>query len=210
MFETQVRAIVTAAQEHHDVRILLPMVLGAGDLADAIELISRLSLERGSASPKIGAMIETPAALFALDEILELAEFVCIGTNDLTQFMLAADRDASELADDYSVLHPSVLRAIAKVVQAARSADREVCVCGEAASYPRTAGLLVGLGARELSMSPVRAARVRYLLRESSLEKLEQLADSALASKSAAAVRQLLTDLPSDLAAASLSAGNSD
>ena len=206
MFETQVRAIVTAAQDHENVRLLLPMVLGASDLADAIELITRLSLERGFASPKIGAMIETPAALFALDEILQLAEFVCVGTNDLTQFMLAADRDASELTEDCSVLHPSVLRAIARVVRKASSAGRKICVCGEAASYPRTAGLLVGLGVRELSMSPLRAARVRYLLRESSLPQLEELAESALASTSSAAVRQLLTDLPSHLDTSSLSA----
>ena len=108
--------------------------------------------------------------------------------------MLAADRNASGVEDCYSVLHPSVLRAIARVVDAGRLADREVCVCGESASYPQTACLLVGLGVRQLSMSPVRAARVRYLLRATDLAHLEDLAADASNSSSIAAVRKLLQD----------------
>ncbi len=197
LFETQVRAILMASQGRDGTRLLLPMVLGAGDLEAAAELIRKWSSELDiDDRPPIGAMIETPASLFALDDIFQIAEFVCIGTNDLTQFMLAADRNSSELADDYSVLHPSVLRAIAKVVRVGREAGREVCVCGEAASYPRTAGLLVGLGARELSMSPLRAARVRYFLRDARISQLEELAERALSSRSVAAVRKLLEDLP--------------
>ncbi len=200
LFETQIRAILAASQDHENVRLLLPMVLGGGDLSEAAGLIHKISTELGCThTPEIGAMIETPAALFALGEILQIADFACIGTNDLAQFMLAADRNAFDLADNYSVLHPTVLRAIAKVVEAGRSADREVCVCGEAASYPRTACLLVGLGARQLSMSPLRAARVRYLLRETYISRLEELAERALRSTSAAAVRPLLEELPSPL-----------
>ncbi len=203
LLETQLRAIITASQGHDNVRLLLPMVLGAGDLADAIGLVRELSSEAGlSNAPQVGAMIETPAALFALDEIMQLADFACIGTNDLTQYMLAADRNSTELSDVYSVLHPSVLRAIAQAIEAGRSAGREVCVCGEAASYPRTACLLVGLGARQLSMSPVRAARVRYLLRETNIDELEAVAERALQCNSAAAVRLLLQELPSRSAGA--------
>jgi phosphoenolpyruvate-protein kinase (PTS system EI component) len=196
LLETQIRAVMAAAEDRPGVRLLLPMVLGAGDLSEALELVRTLSSQSGFAGKlEIGAMLETPAALFALDEIFQLADFVCIGTNDLTQYMLAADRDAAELADDYSVLHPGVLRAIAQVAQAGRSADREVSVCGEAASYPRTACLLVGLGVRQLSMSPRRAARVRYLLREMHLSQLQQLADQTLGARSTAQVKQLLQNL---------------
>lgn len=197
LLETQIRAIITAAGGSRHVKLLLPMVLGAGDLAEAVELVRRLSRELGAPRPpEVGAMIETPASLFALEEIFQIADFTCIGTNDLTQFMLAADRDAFELADDYSVLHPGVLRAIARVVEAGRGAGREVCVCGEAASYPRTACLLVGLGVRQLSMSPLRAARVRLRLRASTISQLEELAARALSSKSAAGVRRLLQETP--------------
>ena len=200
LFETQVRAVIAASQDHENCRLLLPMVLGAGDLSDAAKvirgIITELDVPRTLA---IGAMIETPSALFALEEILEIAEFICIGTNALTQFMLAADRDACDLVDDYSVLHPCVLRAIAKVIDAGHSAGREVCVCGESASYARTACLLVGLGVRQLSMSPVRAARVRYLLREMHIRRLEELAEQALGSRSTGAVLSLLEALPSHL-----------
>ncbi len=197
LFATQSRAIVAASQGHAQTRLLLPMVLGPRDLADAVDVIQAASTDLGYVQgPQIGAMVETPAALFALDEIFQIADFVCLGTNDLTQFLLAVDRNAFELAEDYSVLHPAVLRAIANVVEAGRRADREVSVCGEAASYPRTACLLVGLGIRVLSMSPLRAARVRYMLRQTRIDHLEKLAEQALRSTSADAVRSLLEDLP--------------
>ena len=143
-------------------------------------------------------MIETPAALFALDEILDLVDFVSIGTNDLTQFMLAADRDAAGLVDDYSVLHPSMLRAIRQVVEACDEANRELSVCGEAAGDAATACLLVGLGVRQLSMSPVRAARVRFAIRHARQSELANLAQRALAAHSAANVKRELQIFKAD------------
>jgi phosphoenolpyruvate-protein kinase (PTS system EI component) len=121
-----------------------------------------------------------------------LVQFVSIGTNDLTQFMLAVDRDASELAEDYTVLHPAVLRAIRQVVEACQQADREVCVCGEAAGDPKTACLLVGLGIRLLSMSPVRAAAVRLALRQVERRQLEELAKHALRAPNPETVKHVL------------------
>jgi phosphoenolpyruvate-protein phosphotransferase len=195
LFETQVGAIIAAAQDHSNVRILLPMVLGPADLRAALDVIRSVGQEMGlSQIPPVGAMIETPASLFALEEILQLADFVSVGTNDLTQYMLAADRNATEVDDDFSVLHPGVLRGLAAVVQAAGEAGREVCVCGESASYARTAGLLFGLGIRQLSMSPVRAARVRRLLRNATRTQLEDLAGRALRCDSTSAVRTLLDE----------------
>ena len=102
-------------------------------------------------------MIETPAALFALEEILGLADFVAIGTNDLTQYMLAADRDAVDRTDECTPMHPAVLRAIKQVIEAATAKHRPVCVCGEEAGDADFACLLAGLGIRELSLSPGRA-----------------------------------------------------
>jgi phosphoenolpyruvate-protein phosphotransferase (PTS system enzyme I) len=126
-------------------------------------------------------MIETPAAVFLIDQILDEVDFVSLGTNDLTQFVLAADRDAIDLIDGYSVLHPSVLRAILRVVEAARERDCPVSVCGEAAGDPATAALLVGLGIRDLSMSPRRTSRVRRALAQIECSGAEELASVALA-----------------------------
>ena len=121
LLDAQLRAIVQVAQTA-DVRILFPMVIGSHDFALAIAAVDRAVQQLDVLRrPPVGAMIETPAALFALDEILELADFVAIGTNDLTQYMLAADRDLSEGTDDCTAMHPAVLRAIKQIVQVERA-----------------------------------------------------------------------------------------
>jgi phosphoenolpyruvate-protein phosphotransferase len=195
LFKTQLRALL-AAMGDHDVRLMFPMVLGASDLREGINIVEEIACELGVARmPKIGAMIETPSSLFSLDEILKLVDFVSIGTNDLTQFMLAADRNAAELAEDYSVLHPSVLRAMQSVVEAGRSANRTVCVCGEAAGDPVTAGLFVGLGVTHLSMSPLRAARVGVFLRSRSSRELKSIAAQAVHSESIRETKRYLKTL---------------
>jgi phosphoenolpyruvate-protein kinase (PTS system EI component) len=192
LLRAQLRAVMAAGRGRRE-SLLFPMVLGEGDLREAIAQVHLAAAEEGLTHlPRIGAMIETPSALFSLPQILRQVDFVSIGTNDLTQFMLAADRNAVQLAEDYSVLHPAVLRAVRHVVEACRDADREVSVCGEAAGDAETAGLLVGLGVRRLSMSPLRAAAVRYHLRCARLDELQTLAERALASESAAEVRRLL------------------
>ena len=194
MFETQLRAIITAS-DGRDVRILLPMVLGGSDLGEAVDIIHEIQDQVGIEQPiSLGAMIETPAAVFALDEITELVDFVSIGTNDLTQFMLAVDRNALDVSADYSVLNPSVLRAISQVVDKCDASDCEVTVCGEAVGYARTAALFVGLGVRRLSMSPLRAAAVRYLLRNSRYSSLQDIAEKALGCDSTEAVRRIVQD----------------
>ena len=176
LFRTQLRAMLHASTTH-DIRVLFPMVLGSGDFQQGIAVLREVARMEGIGRiPPVGALIETPSAVFTLNEILARADFLSIGTNDLTQFMLAADRNALALMDDYSVLHPAVLRAIQTVVVAADARQRPVSVCGEAAGNPLIACLLVGLGVRILSMNAVSAARVRYTLRDAYGRKLEQLA----------------------------------
>jgi phosphoenolpyruvate-protein kinase (PTS system EI component) len=121
-----------------------------------------------------------------------MVDFVSIGTNDLTQFMLAADRNALDLVEDYSALHPAILRAVREVVRAAAATGKEVSVCGEAGADPGTACLLVGLGVRALSMSPARAARVRRLLRQKTCSELQRLAETALAMEDPRQIERLL------------------
>jgi phosphoenolpyruvate-protein phosphotransferase len=197
LFNTQLRAILRAADQHRNVRVLFPMVLGSEDFRQAIETLQAIARQEQIKSlPPVGAMIETPSAVFTINEILERADFVSIGTNDLTQFMLAADRSAAGLNDEYSVLQPSILRAIAPVSEAAQSQGRGVCICGEAAGDPKIAALMVGMGIRELSMSPSRAAGVSYLLRRVCVSDLKSRAQKALQAKEANSVKEAIHDLP--------------
>lgn len=191
LFETQLRAIAQAAQGR-DIRVLFPMVVGGDDLRRAREALAAAVNETGGRQmPLVGAMIETPAALFSLEAILELADFVSIGTNDLTQYMLAVDRDAPDPASEYTVHHPSVLRAIKQAVTAARARGRPVCVCGEDAADPAFACLLVGLGVQELSMTPARAGAVRHALHHVSFREVEEIASQSLRCGTPEEVRQL-------------------
>lgn len=194
LLETQVRALTEVAQES-DVRILFPMVIGIDDFSRAVAVIEQTMKEsRLVRRPQIGAMIETPAALFALDEILELADFAAIGTNDLTQYLLVADRDLADLPDDCTAMHPAVLRAIKQIVVSAEKWDCPVCVCGEDAGDEAFACLLLGLGVTEFSMSPARAPSVRHALRHLNSEEAKQLADKALRSRTARQVRLVVQE----------------
>jgi phosphotransferase system enzyme I (PtsI) len=198
LLDAQLRAIVQVAQTA-DVRILFPMVIGSHDFAQASAAVDRAVRQVDVLRrPAVGAMVETPAALFALDEILELADFVAIGTNDLTQYMLAADRDLSEGTDDCTAMHPAVLRAIKRVVQACQRWNVPVCVCGEEAGESNFACLLVGLGVRELSLSHSRAAAVRHAIRHVDSRRAAELAERSLQCRSPNEVRELLASGLSD------------
>jgi phosphoenolpyruvate-protein phosphotransferase len=180
LFRTQLAAILHVARDH-PVSVLFPMVVAGDDLLRAIEIMHQVAAEHDCPTrPSVGAMIETPSSIFALPEIVRACDFLSIGTNDLTQFMLAADRDAVDLLDEFSILHPSVLRAVDMIIEEAAAADLPVSICGEAAGDPDIAPLLVGLGIRRLSMSPMRAARVRMALRQCRLDTVEAVAREAL------------------------------
>jgi phosphoenolpyruvate-protein phosphotransferase len=166
LFETQIRAILAVAARGRDVRILLPMVLGPADFAAALGIIREVAhRDHLRTFPQVGAMIETPAAILMIDELIELSDFASLGTNDLAQFILAADRDSLELVADNAILHPAVLRAIKAVADAGVRTDKPVGICGEAAADPRLTELLIGLGIRNLSMSPAASVRVRQRIR---------------------------------------------
>jgi phosphotransferase system enzyme I (PtsI) len=193
LFETQLQAILEVAQER-DVRILLPMVIGSDDFSLAAAAINRVMKKAHTERrPLVGAMIETPAALFALDEILEMADFVSIGTNDLMQYMLAADRETTRPSDGFTAVLPAILRAVRQVVSTAAARGRPVCVCGEEAGDIEFACLLVGLGVRELSVSPARGAAIRKAIRKIDYRHAREVANQALGCRRPDEVRQLLT-----------------
>ena len=168
VMRTQVRAILRAATEGR-LDIVLPMVADVKDVMKARAIITseteKLKAE-GFAVGKvgIGAMIEVPSAVLTADKLARSVDFFELGTNDLVQYTLAVDRSSDQVADWFRTLHPAVLLSIVRSLEAARQADIPAIVCGEMASTPVYAALLVGLGARDLSMTPISIPRVSRVL----------------------------------------------
>ncbi len=168
VMRTQVRALLRAAAEGR-LDIVLPMVADVGDVRRARAIISeeeeRLEQEGQShGNVGIGAMIEVPSAVLTADKIARSVDFFELGTNDLVQYTLAVDRTSDQVAGWFRTLHPGVLSSIVQCLQAARQAGIPAIVCGEMASTPVDAVLLVGLGAVDLSMTPASIPRVRAAL----------------------------------------------
>ena len=193
LFATQVRAILAASRSAgRPVAIMAPMV---ADVADA-RLVRQLVAEAREAvpdapEPRIGIMVEVPAAVFVADQLAVIMDFMSIGTNDLTQYLLAADRGNPKLADRQDPLHPAVLRAVSRVVEGARASEHgcEVAVCGEMAGDPAGALLLVGLGVDELSMEPRAFNAVKRALSTRTRAELAELAVAAQSLTSASEVQ---------------------
>jgi phosphotransferase system enzyme I (PtsI) len=171
LFDTQLAAMLRAANEG-PLRILLPMISTVSEIRrarEAIEQVVRRLRRRGVTLPKalppVGAMIEVPGAALAADALAAEADFFAIGTNDLIQYTLAIDRSDEQVAHLYNPLHPGVLRLIQFAVEAALRRHIPISVCGEIAGDPRYAALLIGLGLRELSMSPRNIPRVKQRIR---------------------------------------------
>ena len=185
IFLMQIRAMMKASSKHQNLSILLPMVSGAQELDDAIELITRAyeevaELDDQIAMPQIGVMIEVPSMIYLLPLIASKVDFVSIGTNDLTQYLLAVDRNNARVADVYESMHPSVIMALSHIHRTCQQLNLPVCICGELAGDPIGALLMVGLGYRSLSMNTSNVAKVKYLLRHTETEELRSLADKAL------------------------------
>jgi len=213
LFLVQLRALLRAAA-HGDVRILLPLVVSVDEVRSTRALIAeaaRTLNERGAVfrdRVQVGVMIETPAAAVAADTFVNDADFFSIGTNDLVQYTLAVDRGNVNLAARFTPLHPAVLRLIRLTVEAGTRRGLEVAVCGEMASSPVTAFVLIGLGIRHLSVAPRAVPLMKRVLRSVSVEAAKEAADAALASSTAAEaeriVRRLLQAAAFDLSPAEL------
>jgi phosphoenolpyruvate-protein kinase (PTS system EI component) len=196
IFDAQLRAILRAGHER-DLRIMFPMIASLADLDRATECLRKVHLDLEEQKVphlwpvKTGIMIEIPSAALQAEAMAKQADFFSIGTNDLTQYTMAADRGNPGLATYHDALHPSVLRLIDMVVEGARRHDRVVAVCGEAACDERAAAVFVGLGVKELSVSSSRIPHLKACLRRYSFTSLRKLAYSALHCHNAAEVRSL-------------------
>jgi phosphocarrier protein FPr len=185
LFEAQLRAILTAAQGH-DVRIMIPMVTDAAEIDAARAALERAHVALAAAGRPhpwpvpLGIMVEVPAAALRAAHLAANADFFSIGTNDLTQYTLAAERGHRGLSALADPAHPAVLGLVRVVVEAGRAAQKPVSVCGEAAGDPAVARILVGLGVTKLSMGAAALGPVRASLRAASFQSLVDAAGGAL------------------------------
>jgi len=194
LLRTQLEAALSVRPLTH-CRLMLPMVNEPAEILRVRALLDELTGRlRVAHRPALGVMVETPSAAVIADRICEAADFVSIGTNDLTQYTLAMDRTHPDLAAQLDGLHPAVLRLIAATAAAAISHGRPVAVCGGLASDPIAVPLLLGLGVQELSVVPGAIPHIKALIRASVMTQCRELADRALALSSAAAVRALVRD----------------
>lgn len=190
---TQLRAVLRVATDH-PIRLMFPMVTTTDELAAARALLARARAETGVDAPiELGTMVEVPAAALTAAMLASQVDFFSIGTNDLTQYTLAADRGNEHVATLNDPLHPAVLRLIATTVEGARSHGRWVGVCGELAGDELATPLLLGLGVRELSMPAPAIARVKHAVRSTVIEAAVRLANRALECATAGQVRDLLS-----------------
>jgi phosphocarrier protein FPr len=192
LLDTQLRALVRVAAER-PVRIMFPMVATLAELRAARAALEHARAATGVDAPiEVGVMIEVPSAALTAPHLAAEVDFFSVGTNDLTQYTLAADRGNEHVAALTDPLHPAVLRLIAFAADAARARDAWVGVCGELAGEPSASALLLGLGVRELSMSAPAIAPVKDAVRATRLADAERLTAEALAAPDADAVRALL------------------
>jgi phosphocarrier protein FPr len=189
LLDDQLRGLL-AVQPLGAVRILLPMVTDVGELIRIRKRIDELASEAGRTEPiEVGVMIEVPSAALLADQLAQHADFLSIGTNDLTQYTLAMDRCQADLAAQADGLHPAVLRLIAAAVQGADRYGKWVGVCGALAGDPLAMPLLIGLGVTELSVDPVSVPGIKARVRNLDYQLCRQRAQDALALESAQAVR---------------------
>jgi phosphocarrier protein FPr len=191
LFRTQLRAIFRAAASG-PVRIMYPMISTMEELTAARAITEDVRREMGAEPVEIGIMIEVPSAAIMADQFAREVDFFSVGSNDLTQYVLAMDRLHPVLAKQADGLHPAVLRTIDATVRAAKAAGKWVGVCGGIAGDPRGVVLLVGLGVAELSVSIPSIAAVKAQIRTLSLARARALAQRALQCRNAAEVRALV------------------
>lgn len=189
LLQTQLGAILRVAADH-PLRVMFPMIATVDELRAANDLLDRA----GDRPPtlEVGVMVEVPSAALLAERLAEDADFFSIGTNDLTQYTMAADRGNARVSALADAVHPAVLRSIRMTVEAADARGRWVGVCGELAGDPDATALLLGLGVRELSMGAPSIALVKRAVRTIDLAAARALAEDALACATSAEVRELM------------------
>lgn len=180
VFLMQVRAMMRASEELNNLRIMLPMVTNLSEIEEASYLVDQAFdelLEEGCAieKPKLGVMIEVPAAAYLAREIAKRVDFLSVGSNDLTQYLLAVDRNNARVAGLYDALHPAMLRILLKIVEGGHASGVEVSICGEMASDPLAVILLIAMGFDTLSMNSASLPRIKWIIRNFSIANARKI-----------------------------------
>ena len=200
VFRPQVRAVLRAAAGH-DLHLMLPLVTTVQEVEEAREIIAEEARAlqkagvRAAPSIPVGVMVETPAAVLMADRLAEVSAFFSVGTNDLTQYTMAVDRGNARLANRFTPHDPSVVRQLQRVLEVGKAAGLPVSVCGEMASEPLSAVLLLGLGYDTLSVSPPALPLVKWVVRSVPEESARRAASAALTARSAAEVSNVLREV---------------
>jgi phosphoenolpyruvate-protein phosphotransferase (PTS system enzyme I) len=184
-FRAQIEAILRASSQGK-IEIVLPMISTVEEIWEAKAVIEAVrsnitrSSSRATGSVAIGAMIEVPAAVLALEVLAKEVDLFCVGTNDLIQYMLAVDRGNAQVAHLFQPLHPSILQSLSRIAGVCQKLNKPVRICGEISSNPYFAVLLLGLGFRQLSMTPLSIPLVREVIQSVSIKGCEGIAKRAL------------------------------
>jgi phosphotransferase system enzyme I (PtsP) len=185
IYLAQIRAMMKANADFGNLRIMLPMISNVMELEEALELLYRAHeelLEEGYKMelPPVGVMIEVPAAVYQARELARRVDFLSVGSNDLTQYLLAVDRNNPRVADLYHAYHPAVLRALKIIVDGGHAEGKPVSICGELAGDPGAAVLLMAMGFDVLSMSAYNLPKVKAVIRQITKAQAVELLNSVL------------------------------
>ena len=189
IFLVQVRAMMKASEGLNNLRIMLPMISNVSEVDAALHLIYRAhveTLEEGFKveMPEVGVMIEVPAAVYQIRDLAQRVDFLSVGSNDLTQYLLAVDRNNPRVADLYQAFHPAVLQALQHIVKEAHAEGKSVSVCGELAGNPMGAVLLMAMGYDCLSMNATNLPKVKSIIRGISREWADNLLSEVIGMES--------------------------
>jgi phosphotransferase system, enzyme I, PtsP len=200
VFLLQVRAMMRANEDIKNLRIMLPMVTTLSEVDEAIYLIHQAYqelLEEGCDIPKpqLGVMIEVPAAAYQAHEFAKRVDFISVGSNDLTQYFLAVDRNNARVANLYDSLHPAILKMLMKIVESGHAAGVKVSICGEMAGDPLAALLLLAMGFDALSMNSASLLRIKWVIRSFKLNESRQILADVLGMEHPSEIRLYLQEV---------------
>ena len=194
LFDSQIKSILTS-ESLERIKVMFPMISTVEDFLEAKAFVTKKAKELNVEPPPMGIMVETPASAFIADKFSEIVDFISIGTNDLTQYIMAADRGNSNLGNYQDPLHPAVLRAISNVIDCSNKNNIEVSVCGEMSSDPVAAFALYILGLKTFSMAPSAAPFVFDVLNTHSETNKESLREMLLSRKNAEETRAAIQEI---------------
>jgi phosphotransferase system enzyme I (PtsP) len=199
IFLTQTRAMLKASRGLDNLRIMLPMISNVSEVDEALQFIRRAHgevLDEGFdvPMPPVGVMVEVPAAVYQAPALAKRVDFLSVGSNDLTQYLLAVDRNNSRVADLYHAFHPALLAALVTVADAAKAAGKPVSICGELAGEPSAAVLLMAMGYDVLSMNATNLTRVKKAVRNLTLADARAVLAQVLELDSAPLVQQRMEE----------------